>query len=146
MKHPIEIRAHHLLCIPRFYHGGYDEIFAQNMKKICMFIRKNPNSKIKVLVGKLDDLCYKCPHKFQDGCIQSKKIGQWVVSQDKKVADFLKIKPDSVLNAKDIFNRSLEKVNPNTIKSVCKGCIFLSNCVKVGINNSFKKDINKTTR
>jgi len=143
MNKPIEIRAHHLLCIPRFYRGGYDEKFAQNMKEICMYIRKNPNTKIKVLVGKLDDLCHECPHKFQDSCVQSKKIGKWVISQDEKVANFLNIKPNSIFDTKEIFNLSLDKVNENIIKSVCKGCIFLPNCIKVGVNNSFKKDLNK---
>jgi len=143
MNEPIEIRAHHLLCIPRFYRGGYDKKFAQNMGKNCMYIRKHPNVKIKVLVAKLDDLCHKCPHKFQDGCVQSKKIGKWVVSQDEKVANFLNIKSNSIFDAKEIFNLSLDKVNEDTIKSVCKGCIFLSNCIKVGVNNSFKKDLNK---
>ena len=143
MKEPIEIRAHHLLCIPRFYRGGYDNNFAKNMKEICMQIRKNSSIKIKVIVGNLDDLCMNCHHKFESGCIQSKKIGEWVVSQDKKVAEYLKIKADSIHQAKDIFNLSLEKVNENTIRSICEGCIFLSNCVKVGVNNSFVKELNK---
>ena len=143
LNEPIEIRAHHLLCIPRFYSGGYDEEFANNMKEICLYIRKHPAVKIKVIVADLDELCKKCPHKYQDRCFQSEKIGKWVVSQDKKVANFLNIKPNSIHEAKEIFNLSLEKVNENTIKSICEGCIFLSNCVKVGINNSFKKDLNK---
>lgn len=143
MNEPIEIRAHHLLCIPRFYRGGYDEEFAHNMKEICLHIRKHPTVKIKVIVAELDDLCKKCPHKYQGGCIQSEKIGKWVISQDKKVAKFLNIKANSIHVAKEIFNLSLEKVNENTIKSICKDCIFLSNCVKVGVNNSFKKDLNK---
>ena len=139
----MEIRAHHLLCIPRFYRGGYDAEFAQNMKQICLYIRKHPTVKIKVIVGELDDLCKKCPHKFEEGCVQSKKIGKWVISQDKKVVNFLNIKANSIHEATEIFNLSLEQVNENTIKSVCKGCIFLSNCVKVRVNNSFKKDLNK---
>ena len=93
------------------------------------------------LVSELDHLCEKCPHKFEERCVQSKKIGNWVVSQDKKVANFLNIKPNSIHKAKDIFNLSLEKVNENTIKFVCKGCVFHSHCIEVGINNSFKKDL-----
>ena len=42
----IKIRGHHLLCIPRFYSGGYNKEFAENMKYICMQIRKNPDVKI----------------------------------------------------------------------------------------------------
>ncbi|MBU1988422.1 MAG: DUF1284 domain-containing protein, partial [Nanoarchaeota archaeon] len=58
----IKIRAHHLLCIPRFYSGGYNKTFSDNMKNIVMQIRKNPDVKIKVISGKSDVLCDKCPH------------------------------------------------------------------------------------
>ncbi len=143
MKEPIEIRAHHLLCIPRFYHGGYDENFAENMKDICQYIRKNPLTKVKILIAKPDVLCEKCPHLFEDRCVQSEKIGKWVESQDRKVAEYLKLKPNSIHIARDVFNLSMEKVNENTISYVCEGCIFLENCIKVGINKSFKKELNR---
>jgi hypothetical protein len=137
----IKIRAHHLACIPRFYRGGYNKQFAENMKNICAAIRNNPNIKIKILIGRLDDLCMRCPYKYKNRCIQSEKIGKWVVAQDKKVADYLKLEPN--YTARDIFNLSMEKINKKTIKSICKNCIFLDNCIKVGINESFRKDLNK---
>ena len=143
MKEPIEIRAHHLACIPRFYHGGYDETFATNMKKVCHDIRKNPDCKIKVIIAKLDVLCKECPHKYNNTCVQSKKIGVWVNTQDKKVAKYLGLQANSIHIARDIFNLSLEKVNEKTIRSVCEECIFLKNCIKVGINNAFRKELNK---
>ena len=137
----ISIRAHHLACIPRFYRGGYDKGFADNMKDICIKIRKNPNTKIKILVGDLDDLCMKCPHRYKEECVQSEEVGKWVVSQDKKVAKYLNLKSNSTHTATDIFNLSMNKINEKTIKSVCEDCIFLDNCVKVGVNNSFRKDL-----
>jgi len=143
MKRPIKIRGRHLSCIPRFYHGGYDKKFADNMKKIVMQIRKNPNTKIKLLAGKPDSFCEKCPHLYNGKCIQSPAIGKWVIAQDKKMIKFLKLKENSIHRAKDVYNLSIEKNNPKTIKNVCKGCIYLENCAKVGINNSFRRDLNK---
>jgi len=139
----IKIRTHHLLCIPRFYRGGYDEKFAKNMTKICMQIRKKPDTKIKVIIGKPDDLCNKCPYWYKDKCVQSPEISNWVIHQDKKVLKYLKLKPNSIHKAKDIFNLSMKNVNSKTIKNVCNNCIFLDNCMKVGINKSFQKDLNK---
>jgi len=139
----IKIRAHHLQCIPRFYHGGYNKKFAENMKRICQYIRKNPDTKIKVLSGRFDDICDKCLYKTKDKCIQSKKIGKWVVSEDKKVVKYLGLKPNKIYKAKDIFNLAMKKINSKTIRKVCKDCIFLKSCIKVGINNSFRKDLNK---
>ncbi len=139
----MNLRAHHLLCIPRFYSGGYDKTFADNMKKICLNIRKNPDTKIKVVIGKPDDLCDKCPNLFNKKCILSPETEKWVVAEDKKTAKYLKIEKDSIHKAKDIFNLSIEKVNPKTIKEVCHKCPWLDNCLKVGINKSFQKDLNK---
>ena len=139
----MQIRAHHLVCIPRFYRGGYDKDFAENMKNICATIRKNPNTKIKILAGKLDDLCMKCPYKYKGGCVQSEAIGKWVIAQDKKVTKYLRLKTNSLYRAKEIFNLSIDNINKDTIKYVCRGCIFLDNCIKVGVNNSFRKDLNK---
>lgn len=138
----IEVRVHHLLCIPRFYRGGYDDVFAVNMKNVCQEIRRNPELKVKVIVGSFDCLCMKCPHKGDVNCVQSKTIGKWVVNHDKKVAEYLDLKDGDVFSARDVFNLSMDKVNPDTIKDVCSGCVFLPNCVKVGINNSFRKDLN----
>ncbi len=139
----IKIRAHHLLCIPRFYSGGYNKKFADNMKEVCLQIRKNPDTKIKVISGKPDDLCEKCPYLSKNKCIRSEKIGKWVVTQDKKIIKYLKIKPNSVHKAKDIFNLSMDNITSQNIKEICKGCIFLKNCIKVDINKSFQKDLNK---
>ena len=139
----IKIRGHHLLCIPRFYSGGYDKKFAENMKEICLEIRKNPNTKIKLVMGKPDNLCIKCPNLDNKKCILSPEISKWVIMEDKKVIKYLKLKENSIYKAKDIFNLSMEKVNPHTIKEICRKCIWLDNCLKVGINKSFRKDLNK---
>jgi len=142
----IKIRAHHLLCISRFYSGGYNKKFADNMKKVCQTIRKNPYVKIKVISGKPDVLCNKCPHLYNNKCIQSPEVGKFVISQDKKVLRYLKLKRNSVHKAKSIFNLSMESVNRKNIRRVCKGCIYLDNCILRGKNKSFQKDLNKNKK
>ena len=109
-----------------------------------MHIRRHPSAEIKVVVAEPDVLCMKCPHRDGLDCVQSKKIGRWVVEQDKKVLSYLGLQKDSVHQAKDLFNLSVRKVNGDIIKDICKGCIFLKNCVKVGVNRSFVKDLNFT--
>ncbi len=143
MKKLIPIRAHHLLCIPRFYHGGYDKRFAKNIKKICMQIRKKPDSSIKLISSKLDVLCKSCPHATSGECKQSAEIGRFVVKQDKRIIKILKLKSGFIYRAKDIFGLSMEKANDKKIRHICRNCIFLDNCFKVGINKSFKRDLEK---
>lgn len=139
----IKLRAHHLLCIPRFYSGGYDKKFAKNMKKICLEIRKNPAINIKIIIAKPDDLCNKCPHLHNKECFLLPEIQKYVLTEDKKAAKYLKIKGNSIHKAKDIFNLSIDKINPKAIRAICNNCPWLDNCLKVGINKSFQKDLNK---
>ena len=80
----------------------------------------------------------------QDECIQSKEIGKWVVAQDKKVAKYLKIKPNSIHKARNVFNLSMKKVGNKDVKNICQKCPFMENCLKVGINNSFREDLCKS--
>jgi hypothetical protein len=111
------------------------------MKKVCRLIRKNPDIKIKVLSGMPDDLCMACPYRKGNICIQTPEMQKWVIGHDKKVLNFLKIKPNSVHKAKDAFNLSMDKLK--SINKFCKTCIFGENCAKIGINNSFREDLNK---
>ena len=142
MTRIIKIRPHHLLCIPRFYSGGYNKEFGENLKNICFEIRKHPNLKIKLSKG-CDDICKKCPYKKDNICKKTPELNYWILRQDDKVLKKLKIKDNSVYKAKDIFNFSMDNVTSQNIKDICKGCVFLKNCIKVGINNSFKNDLNK---
>ena len=142
MAKNIRIRPHHLLCIPRFYGGGYSNGFGLNLKKICLAIRNNSDIKIKI-VRECDDICDKCPYKKENICKKTPKLNKWILRQDDAVLNKLKIKQDSIYTAKNIFNKSIDEVTSDNIAEICKGCVFLRNCIKVGINNSFRKDLNK---
>lgn len=142
MENCIRIRPHHLLCIPRFYGGGYSKEFGLNLKKICINIRENPSIKVKV-IRECDDICEKCPYKKENICKKTPNLNKWILRQDDIVLNKLEIKQNSIYRAKDIFNHSMNTITSENIANICKGCVFLKNCIKVGINNSFKKDLNK---
>jgi hypothetical protein len=138
----ITLKPHHLLCIPRYYRGGYNNKYAKNFKRICMGIRKNPDQKIKV-TKKCDDICIKCPHQLNYTCKKRENINHWIMIMDNKVLKLLKIKNNSTHKAKDILNLSINKIKKKELKNICKGCEFLQFCIKYNLNKSFIKDINK---
>lgn len=70
-------------------------------------------------------------------------MNYWILEHDNRVLKKLKIKKNSVMTAKDIFNLSINKINAQEIKSICKGCGFQDDCIKWGFNKSFIRDINK---
>ena len=141
----IKLRAHHLLCLPRCYSGGYNKIFAIRQKQICASLRKNPNQKIKV-VRKVDDLCAKCLYRKGNVCVKTPIENKEVLLLDGKVLKRLKIKENSVRTAKDVFNLSMDKIP--SVRILCKTCDMVESCCISGINNtginsSFRTDLNK---
>lgn len=138
----IKIRPHHLLCILRYYRGGYNKKYTNNLKKICKILRKNPNLKIKI-TKKCDDICIKCPHQINNICKKRKNINHYILIMDNKVLKLLKIKNNSVYKARDILNLSIDKIKNKELKNICRGCEFLKFCIKYNLNKSFVKDINK---
>lgn len=143
MKNIIQLRAHHLICLPRFYSGGYNKVYAENLKKTCLDIRKNPDTKIKVIIAEPDVICKKCPYLSNKKCVNKALPKNWGIAEDKRIAKYLKIKNNSIHKARDVFNLSMEKVDSKTIKKVCPTCPYLDHCIKKGINNSFRKDLNR---
>jgi len=141
----LNLRAHHLLCIPRYYSGGYSKVFAKQHKKICMSIRANPGLKIKI-VKKCDDLCGKCPSMKDNVCTMKNDSNKNILQRDSKVLKLLNLKENSVHIAKEIFNLSMNKIP--SVKAVCVKCDpYYKSCTTInngtGINNSFRQDLNK---
>jgi len=132
------LRPHHILCIPRYYYGGYDKEFSRNFRNLCKTIRNNPNIKIKVSVSP-DLICQKCKHLNGSKCNKRPNIDYWIKVQDNKVLKILKIQPDSVHIAKEIFKRSID-LEKKELEKICNGCEYLPACQ---VNNSFKKDLKK---
>ena len=140
----MKIRAHHLLCIPRYYRGiVYDRRYSENLRGICEYIRNNPDSMIKLTL-KCDDICSKCPHMIADSCNKKPGINKRIINRDKQVLSMLNLEQKNAYKAKDIFNLSIEKIGEKEIAVICHTCQFIDHCLKWGVNNSFRKDINSS--
>lgn len=140
----LKIRGHHLLCIPRYYHGGYNKQFACRHRKVCKMIRKNPDLTIRI-VEACDDLCAKCPYDVHSICKKStKENNKSVLLLDEKVFKKLNIRKNSKHIAKEIFNRSIKNIK--SVRRLCEDCSYYKSCLKSGINEFFVKDLNKNNR
>jgi hypothetical protein len=137
----LKIRAHHLLCIPRHCTSGYNRVYTNNLNRVCSEIRKNPGMDI-MLLKECDVVCSKCPHKKGGICEKRPKINYWILVQDGKVLKELRLKKDSIHKARDIFNLSMDVIGSEKIAKICRGCEFLEECIHLGINSSFRKDLN----
>lgn len=136
----IKIRAHHLLCIPRFKGGGYNKNIRERIFEIQKRIKENPNIKIKV-VKECDNICDACPFKKDNICKKTPKLNYWILVQDNKVLKKLNIKNNQTFKAKNIFKLSIVKIKNKELKNICKRCNFLDFCLKYGLNKSFVSKI-----
>ena len=132
----IRIRAHHLLCIPRFKGGGYNKEIRGKIFNIQKEIKNN--KKIKV-ISECDEICKSCPFKNNNKCEKEQGINKNIKIQDKKVLRSLKIKNNSIINAQDIINLSIGSIDNKELVNICKGCDFLQSCLKQGLNKSLVK-------
>ena len=130
----IKIRAHHLLCIPRFKGGSYNKEMGDKIFEIQKEIKKNPRIKI---VHECDDICEACPHLKDDKCFRNEGINKHVQNQDALVLKKLSINKDKIVRAKDIISLSISKIGEKELKQICRGCEFLNPCLKYGSNKSF---------
>ncbi len=137
-----KLRAHHLICISRHNEKEnvwYNEKFHKFFKKIFKSIIQNPYQKIEIK-RECDDLCKKCPHFEKTICNKPSEynINHWLKVADNKTIRLIKSNPGEILSAKEFLKRICLKIKNKELKNICKGCEFLSTCLKAGINKKIK--------
>ena len=79
----ILLRPHHLLCTQGFEGKGYDGRFTANMTEITDRLRRDPDTRVRIVFS-TDDICAACPNKIRDGvCRDDDKV----LSYDKMVLE-----------------------------------------------------------
>lgn len=68
----MNLRPHHLLCIPKFTGHGYNADFTAHMKSIVSELTKHQNTRITITQG-CDDLCKMCPNNINGACTSPQK-------------------------------------------------------------------------
>lgn len=119
------LRGHHLLCVHGFEGMGYSPAFVEKMSKIVSEIRNETlDYPIRVVIG-LDETCFHCPHKG-DGFCNSPMSDSHVVNLDKNIMGYLGIKHGEVYKKSELVSLVANKVEPDDLDFLCKGCSWLS--------------------
>ncbi len=121
-----KLRGHHLLCIHGFRGMGYSDSFVKNMQEIVNEIKDmTVDQEIQVLV-ELDDACRKCPHHGETICVASEGSNEHVTSMDRRVIQHLGVEANAKYMKIEMIKRTKERVHPNDLDHLCKGCSWLS--------------------
>lgn len=136
------LRGHHLLCVHGFRGMGYSPDFIKKMGSVVEQIRDDEaNFSIKVVAG-LDETCGSCPYKGETACEASEGSNEHVLSMDLKVIRHLGLIEGSYYKKSFLVKKTAEKVEPNDLDFLCKGCSWLSYGVcKEGIS-TLRKQLN----
>ncbi|AFD00147.1 hypothetical protein Mtc_1393 [Methanocella conradii HZ254] len=121
----IPLRAHHLLCILGFQGIGYTAGFIRNFQKVKRMVEQHPELEIEV-VDSCDVICIACPNMQSGECYRSGlKYNQKVKDIDHRVMERLGIKPGSRFKASELYGLIKEKIKPEDIQEICRGCEWL---------------------
>lgn len=118
---PIELSAHHALCVHGFRGMGYSDGFVASLAAIVARLRDEPGVRVRVRVG-ADAVCRACPSLSVGGCT---RYGQGVVRQDARVAEVLGVESGEEMHWDDLRARVRERVSPDDLADLCGSCPWL---------------------
>jgi len=112
------LRPHHINCI-FFYKGlGYSKAFIKGMDNILSLLKKEPNTRIKLIIN-CDDLCTSCPNRNSHNlCITKEKVD----NLDYNTLQIYKLKENHEYTFDEIINTIYKGFNINKFKKICSSC------------------------
>lgn len=118
---PIELSAHHALCVHGFRGMGYSADFVASLSAVVARLRDVPSTPVRVRIGS-DAVCRACPSLSSGGCM---RYGQSVVRQDARVAERLGVVQGEEMPWSDLRQRVRDTVAPEDLTDLCGGCPWL---------------------
>lgn len=122
----LSLRGHHLLCVHGFRGMGYSPDFVKKMGEIVEQIRDDQMDFPIKVVAALDDTCFTCPHKGKTTCEASVGSNEHVLTMDLNVIRHLGLIEGAVYKKSYLVKLTAEKVEPDDLDYICKGCSWLS--------------------
>ncbi len=118
MKNYIEMRPHHLLCLPGYKGFGYDKKHANSWDRVSESLKEYPDMRVKIVEGK-DTLCTTCPN---DGSKGSKCNERILKILDNKVKEMLQLKENTIYKFNELMENLRNVMNPQKHKELCGAC------------------------
>ncbi len=132
----LSLRAHHILCLvipdsddfrskakEMFRKKGYTSNYINAYMKVFEIARANENEEIKILNSpKGDDTCPHCSN-YKEGTCTSPQAAIFT-GWDEEILTIFGLSVGDTLKVRDLRKLVKEKVDPQNMPGVCKGCLF----------------------
>ena len=121
----MNLRAHHLLCLPLFIGEGYDDAFSANMARQK---RRLAEAGRFVLTEGADEICAACPHRRGGDCETREKVARY----DAVVCRLLGLRPGEAYDAAALEERVREEIFiKNKLGEICGDCQWHALCARL---------------
>ena len=121
LAHPLEIRAHHLLCLLGFRGLGYSPEFIETMGEVAKDLHLKSTFPI-VLLAECDVICASCPHNQGNQCRKKANAESKVRAKDREVLRRLGFDVKAEMPVAEAWARIRERLTSRYIAEVCRRC------------------------
>ena len=132
VKNYIEMRPHHLLCLPGYKGYGYDKKHSNSWDRVSASLKQYPDMRVKIVSGR-DTLCTTCPN---DGSKGTNCNAKRLTALDEQVKNLINIKDNVVYRFNELMDNVKEVMTPEKHKELCGSCQWRS---KGLCNDTFQK-------
>ena len=123
----LEIRAHHLLCLPGYRGLGYSDEFTQDMWKVSAAVFAYGT--ILKIVDRCDAICVSCPDRKGNECGKGKNSAAKIRKQDQAVAARLGVRIEDEVRSPEIWTLVRCRIRPPDLPQLCGECEWLGYCL-----------------
>ncbi|OLO39140.1 hypothetical protein BTR23_08750 [Alkalihalophilus pseudofirmus] len=122
----LDLRGHHLLCLLGYSGHGYSPSFINKMEHLAPLYRKLDLDFDIYINEHTDEICEHCPAMVQNNCTTFSKVDHEIRELDRRINEKLQVRSGFFYSKKVIFRKIREKVEPDDLDILCKGCKWLS--------------------
>lgn len=118
MKNYIELRAHHLLCLPGYKGHAYSKNHANSWERVAKSLKQYPDMRVKIVTGR-DTLCTTCPNneKSENRC--NEKL---LALLDEKVKSILTLTENVTYKYNELHKSLKEIMTKEKHEVLCGDC------------------------
>jgi len=122
-KTPVNLRAHHGMCLRYFVGKGYSSQFVENMAYYKKFLEED-SPEVRIIAS-VDAICMKCPNNADGECTSCGKVHTY----DMEVLKELNLNPGSAMPFLDFYEQVREKILLKGKRSrICGSCQWDAYC------------------
>lgn len=125
---PLQLRAHHLLCILKYQGKGYSSEFVHNMDRIWHEIRHRTHETVEPRQV-ADSICSACPHLADPETPTSCTFHESISHRDRRLLSLLGWEEGTILPLAETLEL-LRARHAELLDAVCRGCDWLEICQK----------------